>query len=350
VWLPLQPSYTRLLAAIAQPLLRLIDKPPLISSLVARDNSIALYSFLTGFGQPMASWSTETMGVFVLAPLVLVLAAPLPRLPDRLVAALLVLGLVIAVSAGIAVTQIKLVVETHATEQLGITLHTATERAILERFNLLHVVGMLALPALLFAATYAWGLWVLPSLAMARRRRGHLFAGLAVGALALAAWGALAAVPEPSTARGDYHEGWARVLRLNPGFAPAQINVALHLEATDRLDEAVELYRAALSSRPDLPEAHYNLGNALLKLKRHDDAAERFRSVLRLDPAHAGAHRNLGLALARSSRPCEAVEQLELSTQLDPRAATNSQLVKEIGRLRGLCRSTDPGDSREAGR
>jgi len=350
VWLPLQPAYTRLVAAVAQPLLWLIDDPPLISSLVARDQSIALYSFLTGFGEPMAAWSTETMGVFVLAPLVLVLAAPVPRLPDRLAAALLVLGLVIAVSTGIAVTQIKLVVEKHATEQLGITLHTATQKAILERFNLLHVVGMLALPALLFAATYAWGSWVQPSVARARRLRGLWFAGLGVAVLGLAAWGGLAAVPEPGTARRDYHEGWARVLRLNPDFAPAQINVALHFEATDRLDEAVELYRAALSSRPDLPEAHYNLGNALLKLKRHDDAAERFRAVLRLDPGHAGAHRNLGLALARSSRPCEAVEQLELSTQLEPSAAANPRLVEEIGRLRGLCRSTGPGDSREAGR
>jgi len=197
----------------------------------------------------------------------------------------------------------------------------------------------------LFAAAYAWGTWLQPSVATTSRWRGPLITVLALAAVTVATWLSLAAIPEPSTARGDYHDGWARVLRLNPGFAPAQINVALHFQATGRLDEAVELYHAALSSRPDLLEAHYNLGNALLELERNDDAADRFRAALRLDPGHAGAHRNLGLALARNNRPCEGVEQLELSVRLDPSAAANPRLAEEIGRLRELCRSTGPAGS-----
>ncbi|MHC4429088.1 MAG: tetratricopeptide repeat protein, partial [Planctomycetota bacterium] len=317
LWLPLQSLYTRLVASAAGPILRLVDEPPLVTSLVARGDSIELYSYLTGFAKPMAAWSAETMGastntpmvsaawsaetmgVFVLAPVVLVLAAPVGRWSTRLAAAAVVLALVFCVSVGIAVTQIQIVVQAHAEQQLGIDVHTAARQATLGRFNdALHVIGMLALPAFVFLATYAYGLWLGPGEDKRGRSpvslRSRLVVSAVAAVLAVVAWMALASVPEASTTAGEYHEGWAEVLRLNPDFVPAQVNVALHLESTGRIDEAVDLYRSALSSRPEAPAVHYNLGNALRKQGRYEQAVESYGEVLRLAPEHAAAHRNLG--------------------------------------------------------
>jgi tetratricopeptide (TPR) repeat protein len=135
------------------------------------------------------------------------------------------------------------------------------------------------------------------------------------------------------------HASWERVLRLNPSFAPAQVNVALRLESRGRLEEAVALYRQAVGTRPDLPAAHFNLGNALLK-ERHDGEAEAsFRETLRLVPDHAGAHRNLSLILERLGQPCSALEHLERSRTLDTTPDARSRVGRELGRLRAACDS-----------
>jgi hypothetical protein len=342
--LPLQPGFTKLVAAVAAPILRLLDDPPLVTSLVARDDSVRIFSYLTGFREPMASWSTETMGVFMLAPLVLVLAAPVGRWPLRIVAAVAVSAVAFAACVGIAVTQIQLVVEFFAAEQLGIAVHTAAEQARLERLNdILHATGMLALPAFLFLATYAYGLWLQPtedeSAGHSRGtgwRLGIVVPGV-VAASALIVWIAMATVPDASVVPDDYHEGWAKLLRLNPEFVPAQVNVALHLESIGRLDEAIDLYRSALRTSPDRPEIHYDLGNALLEKRLYEQAVESYRETLRLAPGHAAAHRNLGLALGRLDRPCEAVRHLEQSARLPGSTESRARLRQEISRLRAAC-------------
>ena len=207
----------------------------------------------------------------------------------------------------------------------------------------LHGVGMLALPAFLFLPTYAYGLWLQPTEEKndgrslgAGRRLGIVVPG-AVSALALIVWISVAAVPDASVVPGDYHEGWSKLLRMNPDFVPAQVNVALHLESVDKIDEAINLYRSALRTRPDLPEVHYNLGNALAKKRLDEQATESYREALRLAPGHAAAHRNLGLALGRLDRPCEAVRHLERSTQLLASTASSALLHREISRLRAAC-------------
>lgn len=344
LWLPLQPFFTRLVAAVAEPILRLLDDPPLVTSLVSRENGIQIFSFLTGFREPMASWSTETMGVFMLAPLVLVLSAPVGRWPSRWVVAVAVLAVAFANCVGIAVTQIQIVVEVFAAEQFGITVHTAGEQATLKRLNDgLHTIGMLALPAFLFLATYACGLWLQPTgeksagRPLGRRRRLSVLVPGVVVALALMVWIGVATVPAASVVPGDYHEGWAKLLRMNPEFVPAQVNVGLHLESVGKVDEAIALYRSALRKRPDMPEVHYNLGNALIKKLLYEEATACYREALRLEPGHAAAHRNLGLALGRLDRPCEAVRHLERSTRLHGSTESNVLLSQEISRLQAAC-------------
>src|SRR5438876_10799390 len=77
VWIPMQPWFTWWLAAGAERLLRLIQRPPLITSVVASGNVITISSYVTGFDSPMASWNDANLHFFVVAPIALMLAVPL---------------------------------------------------------------------------------------------------------------------------------------------------------------------------------------------------------------------------------------------------------------------------------
>ena len=324
LWLPLQPSFTWLVAAVAEPLIRLVEDPPLITSLTAEGNSVQLFSYLTGFQSPMASWSTETLGGFLLAPLVLIMALAAPHLRRAMLFWFggLVLLFVFLVIVGIAVTQLKLVAETHASTVLGITLHTSAEQAAMKRINdALYVVGMLALPAFLCLATYCYVRWLPPAPAAdSAVLRGRRFKRISILALAagISVWVLFAVVPGPETDPDAYHEGWGKILRLNPQFAPAKVNVGLHLAGSGRLDEAIDLYRSALETSPELVEAHFNLGNALLDKGLPERAAASFLEAVRRAPAHAEAHRNL--AVAYHTRPsgctsrCSSITTITVAT------------------------------------
>lgn len=343
LWLPLQPRFTWLVAAVAEPVIRLVEDPPLITSLTAEGNSVQLFSYLTGFQRPMASWSTETLGGFLLAPLVLILVLAAPHLRRATLFWLggLVLLLVFLVIVGIAVTQLKLVAEIHAATELGITVHTPAEQSALKRINdALYVVGTLALPAFLCLATYCYVRWLGPAPAAtssARRGRRRKLISILVGAAGVGGWFLFAAAPDPGTDPDAYHAGWAKILRLNPEFAPAKVNVALHLAGSGRLDEAIDLYRSALVTSPELVEAHFNLGNALLEKGFHDRAAASFLEAVRRAPAHAEAHRNLGLAYGRLERPCDALRHLRKSADLNRSFAAEATLQRVMATLETQC-------------
>jgi len=342
VWLLLQPAYTRLVAATAEAILTLTTDPPLVSALLARGDSIEFFSFLNGFDRPLASVSTETMGVFVLAPLVLVLAAPVVRGSVRAGLTPVVLALSFALVVGIAVIQIQLALAAYADGEWGIAVFSAAERAALQRWNdLLFARGMLVFPTFVFLATYAWGLWGQPP---AERDRGGrrasrlrlwlppLAAVVLVGAIGLG----LALVPPAGRSQDQYHEGWARILLLNPEFLPAQVRVALHLQSAGDLDGALEIFRAAVAARPDRPELHYDLANVLVRQGRDEQAMESYRAALVLEPGHLAAHRNLGLALERAGRPCEAARHLRQSVGLG-NPASREELSRAIERLGAAC-------------
>lgn len=75
-------------------------------------------------------------------------------------------------------------------------------------------------------------------------------------------------------------------LAADPEMAPALFNKAILTEPAD-LDAAVELYRRALDSDPDLAPAHMRLGFALLHLGEKSEAEEHLASGIRLDPSMA---------------------------------------------------------------
>ena len=291
----------------------------------------------------MAFWSTKTLGGFLLAPLVLILvvAAPHLRRGTLLWVGGSVLLLVFLIIVGIAVTQLKLVAQIHAANELGITVHTSAEQAALKRINdALYVVGMFALPAFLCFAMYCYVRWLQPARAAdsaARRGPRLKLISILVVAAGVGGWILFAAVPDPGTDPDAYHEGWAKILRLNPRFAPAKVNVALHLAGDGMLDEAIDLYRSALETNPELFEAHFNLGNALLEQGLPDRAAASYLEAVRRAPAHAEAHRNLAIAYRRLERPCDALSHLRKSADLDVGFAAKAALQRAMTDLQTRC-------------
>jgi predicted O-linked N-acetylglucosamine transferase (SPINDLY family) len=95
-------------------------------------------------------------------------------------------------------------------------------------------------------------------------------------------------------------------------------NLAVSVELSGRLADAVALYAQAANLAPEWPEPHANLGNVLRKLGRLDDAVPPLRQALALDPNHAKAHNYLGIVLQQLGRLDEAIVHYRRAIELRP--------------------------------
>jgi len=95
----------------------------------------------------------------------------------------------------------------------------------------------------------------------------------------------------------EARETYEAVLRRDPLFTGARINLGRLLHAADRLAEAEALYRAALEQNPGNALAAFNLGVALEDQGKTAAAAEAYRSALAIDDGYADAHYNLSRLL-----------------------------------------------------
>jgi hypothetical protein len=347
VWLPLRPGFTRLVAAAARPLLLWLDDPVLISNLVARGTSIELHSPLAGGSGALAGWNAVDLTVFLLAPLALAVAVPGGGLRSKLRILPPLIAALTVFCIALAVVQMEIAAGIHAEAHLGLRLHSPARTAWLARINgALHVVGMLALPAFVFLATWVHAAW-LPSAReapAAPSRQGPWRVPLAVVAVVAAGIGAtvlLAPAPPAKDAEHDLRL-WARIVELNPRSAPARVNLGLALERTGDASGAAAAFREAARIDPGLAAAHYNLGNSLRLQDRLDEAAASYGTALGLAPDHADTHRNLGVTLARLGRACAAADHLRRGARLDPAFAADPGLRSSLQRLDEACGSPAP--------
>jgi len=95
----------------------------------------------------------------------------------------------------------------------------------------------------------------------------------------------------------EAREAYEAVLRRDPQFTGARINLGRLLHAAGRLSEAEALYRAALEQNPGNALAAFNLGVALEDQDKTDDAAEAYRTAIAVDDGYADAHYNLSRLL-----------------------------------------------------
>jgi eukaryotic-like serine/threonine-protein kinase len=90
---------------------------------------------------------------------------------------------------------------------------------------------------------------------------------------------------------------------------------------TNRLEDAVGYYRAALALRPDSPGVYVNLALVLDRLGRHVEAEDACRKAVALKADYAEAYVNLSLFLRQRDRLEEAEDALQQALALKPQLA-----------------------------
>lgn len=109
-----------------------------------------------------------------------------------------------------------------------------------------------------------------------------------------------------------------RVLKLNPGHAPAHHQLGLVFESQGKRAEAMAEYRIAVELAPSFIEARRALGKAAMEVKDWDTAVAQFRGVIAWAPKDAAAHHQLSLALKALGQLDEAESELRAAQQLNP--------------------------------
>jgi len=111
-----------------------------------------------------------------------------------------------------------------------------------------------------------------------------------------------------------------RSLQLHES-AEAHFNLGRAFAREDRLDRAVDHYRAALALKADDAETHVGLAAALVEREQRAEAVAHYREALRLQPALVSAMTDLAWVLATSRdtsirQPADAVRLAEDAVRL----------------------------------
>ena len=118
---------------------------------------------------------------------------------------------------------------------------------------------------------------------------------------------------EKTRAIGLYEE----ILKREPGYAPAYINLGTIYFHLRRYGRAEELYRRATETDPGYVLAFFDLGNVLDELDRLDESIAAYNQAVALAPRYADAHYNLALAYERKGELRRALRHWEAYTRLD---------------------------------
>jgi TolB-like protein/Tfp pilus assembly protein PilF len=125
--------------------------------------------------------------------------------------------------------------------------------------------------------------------------------------------GLLAMNPGLDFAGGE--KEFRRVLRSSPNNAAAKNGLALSLLAQDRLTEAEEICREALSLDPLLTTLWYNLGRIMAATGRYKEAEESCRKGLELQPGASRFHSYLAMLDILQNRPAQAMAEAQLENE-----------------------------------
>jgi tetratricopeptide (TPR) repeat protein len=112
---------------------------------------------------------------------------------------------------------------------------------------------------------------------------------------------------------------YQKVLKLDPDYAPAHINLGTLYYNQSDYEKAETYYRKAIEADPHYALAYFDLGNVLDETQRVEEAIAAYKSALRLAPTYADAHYNLALAYERSRQPRLALRHWRAYLKLDGR-------------------------------
>jgi tetratricopeptide (TPR) repeat protein len=111
----------------------------------------------------------------------------------------------------------------------------------------------------------------------------------------------------------------------------ALFNLGEGLEKQNRLPEAAERFRQALTWNPQGIEAHFQLGRVLQSMGHLDEAMQQFEEVCQLNQDRADAHNRLGDLFRRQNKLDEAARHYETSLGInrkDPGTLCNLAVVE----------------------
>ncbi|XP_070581695.1 protein O-mannosyl-transferase TMTC3-like [Ptychodera flava] len=104
--------------------------------------------------------------------------------------------------------------------------------------------------------------------------------------------------------------------------APNHLNVYLNLanlikDDASRLVEADNLYKKAITMRPDFIEAYINRGDVLLKLNRSQEAVDNYMTALKYEDDNADIYYNLGVIYTEKGERSLALRSFEKALTLN---------------------------------
>ncbi|KAJ8269046.1 hypothetical protein COCON_G00116530 [Conger conger] len=121
--------------------------------------------------------------------------------------------------------------------------------------------------------------------------------------------------------------------RVAPNHLNVYINLANLIRANEsRLEEADQLYRQAISMRPDFKQAYISRGELLLKMNKPMEARDAYLRALELDRMNADLWYNLAIVNIEMKDPSEALKHFNQALELNPRhklALFNSALLMQ---------------------
>jgi tetratricopeptide (TPR) repeat protein len=112
----------------------------------------------------------------------------------------------------------------------------------------------------------------------------------------------------------------ANFYRVDPksGFAQSYYRLGLIQEKKGRPLEAIESYRQAVATDPNLEEGYVNLGILLSRERHYEEAARALSKALALKPDYAKAYYNLGLVYSEQAKGDSALLMMDRALELNP--------------------------------
>jgi predicted O-linked N-acetylglucosamine transferase (SPINDLY family) len=131
----------------------------------------------------------------------------------------------------------------------------------------------------------------------------------------------------------------------SPSDPSAQLQRALSLHRSGRLDKAIALYRDLAKRVPEHPHLLFLLGSAESQKGNAAEGVRLLERCLIADPLNANAYNNLGLALEGLQRRDDALQAFERASTLqpgNPEAHVNKGLLlQRVGRFEAALASFD---------
>ena len=128
-------------------------------------------------------------------------------------------------------------------------------------------------------------------------------------------------------------EAYEKVLKFQPDYGPAHINLGTLYYNQEEFVQAEKHYRAAIECDPRYALAWFDLGNVLDETGRIAEAIRAYETAITLAPTYADAYYNLALAYERKREPRKALRHWRNYRKLDSKGPWAVHAYNQIQRI-----------------